>query len=132
MDEKKEQQLLRYKNFFQILDEWMTLKEKGSDINDILDAAGHRRIAIYGMGRMCRHICSALADSKIEIVYIIDKTPRELYGGFHIVDLNHKFEAVDAVICTDVEDESIFNELKSRFSCKVICLADLVFNNIPE
>ena len=132
MDKKKERQLLRYQNFFQILDEWMTLRENGNDIDCILYDAGYKRIAIYGMGRLCRHICNSLANSKVEVAYIIDEKSLELYGNFHVVDLNHDFEEVDAVICTDDVNIDIRNILMTRLSCKIISLADVVFDNVPE
>lgn len=132
MDEKKERQLMRYQNFFQILDEWMTLKENGCDIDNILYDAGYRRIAIYGMGRLCRHICRALTDSKVEVVYVIDEKPVELYGNFQVFGLDYDFEEVDAVICTDDGNVNSLNKIRNRLSSRIISLADVVFDNVPE
>lgn len=133
MDDKKAKQLLRYQYFFHVFDEWMTLKENGKDIDDILYDAGYRRIAVYGMGRMCMHMRKALMDSDVEVAYIIDRQSYELYGGIHIYDLKYDFEAVDAVIYTDMEvDSSIFDQLKEKLSDRIICLEDVVFDNIPQ
>lgn len=132
MNRLEEKQLLRYKYFYRILDEWMALKESGRDIDNILWNANCRRIAIYGMGRMCRHICSVLKDSRVQIIYIIDKKPCDLYG-YHIVDMNYDFEIVDLVIYTDVDiEEKIKKQLESKLFCKIINLEDVVFDNIPE
>lgn len=133
MDDKKERQLLRYRYFFQVFDEWFILKENGRDIGDILCDAGFRKIAIYGMGRMCVHVHNALKNSEIEITCIIDKQSRDLYGGLHICDLECVFEAVDAVIYTDMDIENeILLQLKEKLSDKVVSLADVIFDNIPQ
>ncbi|MCM1174203.1 MAG: hypothetical protein NC341_04040 [Blautia sp.] len=133
MDDKKEKQLLRYQYFFQIFDEWMSLKENNRDIDDILYTAGYRRIAVYGMGRMCMHLYNVLMGSKVEIVYMVDKQSFELYGGIYIHNIEYDFEAVDAVIYTDMEmDSSILARLKEKLSDKIISLADVVFDNMPQ
>lgn len=132
MDDRKEKQLIRYQKFFQILDEWMSLKERDKDIDDILFSAGYKKIAVYGMGRMCAHICSHLADSPVELAYIIDKQMNELYDGIQIYDLKNNFEAVDAVIYTDTEvDNDILTQLKEKLKGDIISLADVVFDNLP-
>lgn len=128
----KEKQLSKFKKFFQIMDAWMTLKENDQDIDKILYHAGYKKIAIYGMGRICMHMIKALRDSAVEIVYVIDKNSCELFGNIKVYDLTCDLEGIDVVIYTNPDEEKeVLNELKKKFQGRIISLADVVFDNLP-
>lgn len=131
MDTKKEQQLVRYKDFFQILNQWMFLKEENRDIDEIIEHAGVNRLAIYGMGDLCRHIIFCLEKTNIVVKYVIDKESFDFYDGLQVVTLEEKFEDIDAVIYTNpYESEEIIMTIKKKFKCPVISFMDIVFDNI--
>lgn len=116
--------------FYHILDQWLTLTEKGIRIDSILLKHGYHKIAVYGMGTMALHFIKALENSNVTIEYIIDPVTN-YYTNIKIVADTTASDPVDAIIYTN-PNENIENlqEISNRLKCDVVSLADVIFDNM--
>lgn len=63
----------RYRSYWIILNDWLTLKEQGIELKGYFQERRIRSIAIYGIGLLGKHLYFELKDSGIEIKGIIDR-----------------------------------------------------------
>lgn len=62
-----------FSDYFKVMDEWMTIRERGKSIADFLRVNNYNSVTIYGYGVLGRHLYKELIDSNIEIVAVVDK-----------------------------------------------------------
>lgn len=121
----------KIKTFYHIMDQWLTLYEERRTIGDILIANGYLTIAIYGMGTMGVHLIESLKKSKVKIKYVIDSSVAVYCNGVTTKTLEDCMDVVDAVIYTNPNEKvEVIKEINEKFSCKVISLEDVVFDNL--
>ena len=74
-----------------------------------------------------KHLLAELKDSKIEIVFGIDKRKDQLNNSFPIYTINEILPKVDAVIVTVIYDfEKIYKELKDKIAVPIISLEEVI------
>ncbi len=106
---------------------WMSLREDGKNICDYLLKYGIKTVAVYGIGRMGKHLFFELEGSGIEVRYIIDRRTEMHHPKYPIKGPEEKLEEVDAVIITPVWDfEHIYEKLKYKMKSKFFSLYELV------
>jgi FlaA1/EpsC-like NDP-sugar epimerase len=117
----------RRDTFYIVLNRWMFLKHKGENIGDYLCARNIRRIAIYGMGDMARHLWDELKNTKCEVVAVIDSEEKYYYDDIKTITIENFKENVDMIVYIDpLEPVNMIEELKVK--CQNVCsLEDVVF-----
>ena len=119
-----------FTEFYRVLDQWMTLKEQHKDVDEILAKNGYHKIAVYGMGSMALHFIEALKGSDITLEYAIDKNPN-FYTDVIIKTPDQELDEVDVIIYTNkFESKRNLEELRQKVDCPLICLSDVVFDNL--
>ena len=123
----------RYKNYYQLTKEWVTLKQDNKNIEDWFKNNNINTIAIYGLGTMAELLYNEIK-GKIKVANFIDKNSDELYRGLDnipvvapsdIVDA----EGIDAIIITPVYDfDAIRDELETLGVTQTIkSLEDVIY-----
>ena len=117
----------RYKSYWQVLDKWLTLKEREKCLAENLQRKGIKTVAIYGIGMLARHLISDLEENGIEIAYGLDKKHMKEVYKFPIYDLSQKQEDVDTIIVTVCYDyASIKQQLEACGYKNIISLETLL------
>lgn len=117
----------KFVSYFNILNQWMTLKEEKISIGDYFVSHGYKRIAIYGMAEMANHLIKELEFSSTEIVYGIDRRADSIYGKFPIFSTDQSFPEADVIVVTPVFDyENIKKELTGKVNCPIVPLDEVV------
>lgn len=111
-------------------DRWMTLREEGKGIYDYLLKYGVKTVAVYGMGRLGKHLIHELSGSGIEIKYIIDRRSKINHPEYQIKSIEGELEKVDAVIITPIWDfDQIYEELSSKMQGRFFSLEELIMES---
>lgn len=131
IDYKKELvDLNKFANFYVILDYWLKLFEEGKKINTFFERRGYKKISIYGMASLGKHLMIQLENSDIEVIYTVDSGIMEYNKKF--IDIREycgDFPNVDVMIVTPiVEFEKISDLYKSRAKCDVISLEEVILS----
>lgn len=127
---KREQNGRTDKNvyYLRLMDQWMTLKERGVSIVDRMVNAGYKKVAIYGYGMLGRHLLQEMHNSKVAAEYIIDMQKEKLHTDLKTYLPCDDLPEVDAVIvsATYYYDE-IYRNLKKKGISKVISLETILY-----
>ena len=98
---------------FQLLNQWMRLRNRGVHIHEFFSCMGLRKISIYGMGELGRLLLEELGEDKeTEIVFGIDqRSDTDLnIPVYHLEDIPFIPEAIviSLVNMTDETEDRIF------------------------
>lgn len=118
----------KYQMWYNLMERWLTLHEEGKTIPRILKERGISTIALYGLGKIGKHVVREMKDGDVAILYAIDRIVSGLYDGIPVKKAEESFPIVDAVIVTAVYDfEEIEEMLKNRIDCPVISLEEILY-----
>lgn len=117
----------RYEKYWKIFDAWMNLREQGKKIENYLVSEDIRRIGIYGVGMMGKHLITELSDSKVEVVYGIDQNAELIKDYIHIYRPDEVIPDVDAIVITALfEVEKIKKNIEGKRNCKILLLEEII------
>lgn len=128
-ESEESKELRKYKNYFKVLERWLTLKEQGKRLASYIEGLGYKKVAIYGWGMLGKHLYEELKDSKIEISYAIDRI-----GGYashlKVVTPQDKWDDVDVIIVSATFDyKNIRQLIKTKLKADVISLEEIVMES---
>ncbi len=119
------------KLYFYLLDQWMFLRGKGINLSRYLERYGFRRVAIYGVGNMGKHLITELSESSICIEYGIDKRQDIRYSDIEVKSIEDDLPEVDAVIVTAVfYFDEIWSLLRSKVDFPIVSLEEIISESL--
>lgn len=117
----------KMERYFDILEKWMTLEEQGGKIEECFLRNQWEHVAIYGYGKIGRHLRTRLHNTSVKIDYIIDQNENIDGEGIEIRKLDDGLPSVDAIVVTPIlEFETIREALQNRaHTDQVVSMEDL-------
>ena len=120
----------KVKIYFQMMNMWLEMKQKGRSAVEYLQKKGIKRIAIYGMREFGERFYEEAKNGDIEVVCIIDKEADQIKGDFLVISPEQTFPKVDAIIVTaDYYYNEIWNVLKTKVDCPIYSLKGVLGNS---
>ena len=115
--------ITKFVEYFNILDAWMKIKEENKEIESYFTENDIKTIAIYGMGKMGKHLVASLEGTSIEVAYGIDRntgvaSPIKCYG------IDEEWPEVDAIVVTATFDFDNIESLIRKKACVEISPED--------
>jgi len=127
--DKKGEKIDKFKGYYELLNQWMFLKQSGKSLVSYFEKNGYQKIAIYGMGELGNRLYEELKDTKIKVEYAIDKNSSNVYSELIVKQTGEELPEVDVVIVTATfAFDEIVSEIQELFTCDIISLEDVVFN----
>ena len=124
----QDKKLDKFKSYYNMLNQWLVLKQEGKSLTEYFVNNNINTIAIYGMGEMGNRLYDELKNSGIKVKYAIDKNAESTYSELDIRTLKDELPFVDAIIVTAVfAFDDIEKEISSNVEYKVISLEDVVY-----
>ena len=118
----------KYELQFNLMERWLTLHEEGKTIPQLLAGRGFHTIALYGLGKIGKHVVYALRESDVTVLYVMDRAKAGVYDGIPVKKTEEELPEVDAVIVTVVyEFDEIEKMLMDRVSYPVISLEEILY-----
>lgn len=116
----------KFKQYFQIFDKWFCMKEQGRSIETFFKENGYKTIALYGYGKMGKHLLHDLKNTFVQVKYVIDQYAAHTAGDVEIKRQEDILAKVDAVIVTATFDfERIKHQLSGRNIGKIISMEEI-------
>lgn len=109
--EDKQKKLAKYFTYYNFLDCWLNCKEQNYNYAEYFIKNNIKTIAIYGMGKVGKHLKYELENAGLDIVYVIDEGESIIYSKEIRYNLRDKLPLVDLIIVTPIDE---FEEIKSR------------------
>lgn len=101
----------KFYTYFGFLDNWLTCKEQNYSFGDYISKNNIQTVAIYGMGKIGKHLKYELEKAGIEIAYVIDEGENIIYSKETRYNLRDALPLVDLVIVTPMEE---FEKIKNK------------------
>lgn len=125
---EKKEKIDKFKTYYNILNQWLAIKQEGKTIEKYFSNNNIRTIAIYGMGKIGYCLYDDLKGSSIEVKYAIDNNAENIYGELDIFDVEETLPSVDAIVVTAVfAFDDIKEKLESVVDYDVVSLQDIIF-----
>lgn len=116
----------RYESYWRVMDKWLSLKENGKSISDVLEEKDIYNVAVYGVGMLGRHFIKELYGSSVKIVCAIDRNHIQDTFEFPVLGIGEHVPEVDAVIVTPGYDfYNIRDQLKKQGLNHIISIESL-------
>lgn len=111
-----------------MMNQWVKVKQEGKNLALYFEKNGYKKIAIYGMSYAGETLLEELKDSKIEIVYGIDKNADSIYAGVELFSIEDVLEKVDVVVVTAITYfDEIEEKLSTKLGCPIVSLEDILY-----
>ena len=113
---------------FQMMIQWIKVKQSGKNLSSYFEQEGFKEIAIYGMHFAGEILAEELYGTDIDIKYGIDRNADKIYADFDIVKPESELEKVDVIVVTAITFfKEIEEMLNQRVDCPVISLEDILY-----
>lgn len=124
-----EEKYEKEKIYKQILETWMTLKDRKVTVDYFLKKKGIRTIAIYGAGILGRHLYCELSDTEITVLCFLDKSRKADISEARTIVPGDPLEDIDAIVITPImEYEKIKDDLEQWYDFDIISLETVIYN----
>lgn len=127
-NEKIKSMSIKHFELFQMMNQWVKVKQEGKNLVSYFEANGYHKIAVYGMSYVGETLIDELRGTGIEIVYGIDKNAELIYSDIDVVSPEDELKSVDAVVVTAI---TFFDEIEkllaSKMDCPIVSLEDIVY-----
>lgn len=119
----------KYKSYYEMLNQWLNLKQQGKSLAQYFSNHNYRKIAIYGMGEMGNRLYEELKDTEICILYAMDKEAMSSYSELKMLELDDELPEVDAIIVTATfAFDEIEEKLNQTVKFPILSLDSVIFN----
>ncbi len=117
----------KFKCYFNLLSDWMTTEESGEEIYRKILNLGYSSIAIYGFGKIGKHLFEKLKNSGVDVRYIIDRNNKIDNSNLKIFHPGDTLPEVDAIIVTPVVMfDEILQTLKEKIECPILPISAII------
>lgn len=116
----------KYKDLFNLLNRWMTVKEKNVNLDTYFKTKGYTEVMIYGMGPIGIHIAEELRDSNVNIVCGMDRRKVDC-ASIEVIESGNDIPKCDAIILSVVTNRrEISKTLSERTDIPIISIVDII------
>lgn len=127
--EAKAEKVDKFKGYYNMLNQWLILKQGGKSLEQYFVENDYKTVAIYGMGEMGNRLYDELKDSdKVEVKYAIDKNAASTYSELEVLESEDDLPEVDVVVVTATfAFDEIEEELSEKIDYPIVSLDDVVY-----
>ncbi len=108
----------KHLSLFLLMNQWVSVKQENKKLELYFVNNNYKKIAVYGMSYVGKALIKELKDSKIEVVYGIDRNASIINSKIKIFTVDEPLPKVDAVVVTLVNG---FGEISDLISKKMVC-----------
>jgi len=126
--DEKSKKVDKFKGYYNMLNQWLILKQEGKSLTEYFKANNYKVIAIYGMGEMGNRLYDELKESDIEVKYAVDKNAAGTYSELDVIEKEDDFEKVDVIVVTATfAFDEIEAEIADKVDFPIVSLEDVVY-----
>lgn len=125
---KKQNKVDKFKAYYNMLNQWLIVKQEGKSLEKYFLANSYNTIAIYGMGEMGNRLLDELENSSVKVAYAIDKDAETTYSEIEVLEISDELPEVDAIVVSAIfAFDEIEETLNEKVSCDIISLEDVIY-----
>lgn len=128
IQEKSVKSVDKFKGYYNMLNQWLVIKQEGKSLEKYFVDNGYKTIVIYGMGEMGNRLYEELKDTDIEIKYAVDKEATTIYSELKVVGKDDYLEEADVMIVTAIYAyDEIQEEMGKKIDFPIVSLEDVIY-----
>ena len=114
--------------FYNLLVEWLELKQRGVNLKEFFEFNGYKTVAVYGMKELGERLVDELKDTEIEVKYVIDRDKDSVVTDLPKYTPDEALPEVDVMVVTAVYYYSdIAEEMEEKVPFHIVSLEDVVY-----
>lgn len=114
--------------FYNILNNWLMLKQEGKSLVEYFEKNQYKTIAIYGMKELGERLCDELKSSNVKVAYAVDKNADSIYADIDVITPDDDLPKVDVIVVTAVHYfDEIEEMLEEKVDCPIVSIEDIVY-----
>lgn len=126
---RADREMLRYKNYYEIMSTWMDLKQRRVSLNRYFIERNIKTIAIYGMQEIGNYLYQELTDLGLDVRYAIDQNAGRVYSELDVYCLEDELPKVDLIIVTPVHIAGdIICDIRKHSDIMAVSLRDVLLD----
>lgn len=119
----------KFRMYYQVLNQWLMLRQEGKNLEQYFQKKGYSSIAIYGMGELGNRLLKELENTEVVVKYCMDSKSATLDEHMNVKEDGINADEVDAVVVTAVfAFDEIEEKLRREMKCDIISLEEVVFD----
>lgn len=123
----KDKKIKKFNDYYKILDNWLTIKEQQRGLGIFFTKNNIKKVAIYGMGNIGKHLCWELEQNGVNIAYAIDENKMETINNLNIYTPDEPLPEVDIIIITaSFAYEEIKNKLSRHIKYPIVSIEEII------
>lgn len=128
--DEKVKKVDKFKAYYNMLIEWLRIRQEGGGLEKYFIDNGYYSIAIYGMGEMGIRLYDELKNTAIKVEYAVDKEASTAFSEIDIVSIEEDLPKVDVIIVTAVfAFDEIAEKLGNMVEYPIVSLEDVIFES---
>lgn len=125
---QKAEKVDKFKGYYNMLNQWLVIKQEGKSLEKYFTDNGYKTIAIYGMGEMGNRLYDELKGTSVTVKYAVDKNAASTYSELDVIDPEDDYEEVDAIVVSAIfAFDEIEEMLSDKVDFQVVSLEDVVY-----
>ena len=125
---EKEESRKKFRIYYDVLNQWLSLKQNGESLTKYFKEHQFSNIAIYGMGELGKRLIIELENSGVNVVFAIDKDAKCINSEIDVYEVDDKLPEADVMVVSSVfAFDTIKKELSSKLKCPIISLEDIIY-----
>lgn len=125
---KRAEHTQKMTEFYQVLVEWLRIKQEGKSLTAFFVQNGYKTVAIYGMKELGERLYDELKDSEIKVKYVIDQNADSICADVDVVTPDDTLEAVDVIVVTAIHYfDEIEEALSQKVDCSIVSMEDVIY-----
>lgn len=118
----------KYEMYYNLMERWLTIHEEGRTIPQVLETMGFSTIAVYGLGKIGKHVINEIKKSNVNVQYAIDRVRSGKYDSLVVKRVDEPLPKVDAIIVTTIYDfEEVEEMLAKKVNYSIISLEEILY-----
>ena len=120
-------QIERHRSFWYLMNKMLTLQENNISIGKYFLEHGYKKVSIYGLGMIGKHLAVELRKSGYMIAFGIDQSKNQAEVDFPVISLLDQVMDTDLIIVTVVYEFSrIKRQISKTYNCEIISLKTIL------
>ncbi len=125
---KKDIRSDKFVGYFNLLDQWMAIKEDGKPFASFFERNKYFEIAVYGLGKIGNHLLRELKGTDIKVLYAIDSKGEELNSDIEVYTLDDEIPIADVIVVTaNFDYDNIKRKLEEKVDIPIISIDDVIY-----
>ena len=118
----------KFRSYYNMLNQWLCLKNEGKKIETYFKENGYNSIAIYGLGEMGTRLYEELKETSIKIKYVIDQSALSENLEIKVKGVHDELDDVDVIVVTPIfAFEEIEKALSEKVEFPIISLEEIIY-----